>query len=81
VELFLVDENNKSGFTGIHPTAVIHPTASIGEDVEIGPYVVIDQNCIIGDRTRIMAHVCICSGSTIGQDCVFYPHVVIRERV
>jgi len=80
VELFLIDENNKSGFTGIHPTAVIHPTASIGEGVDIGPYVVIDQNCSVGDRTKIMAHVCICSGSKIGQDCVFYPHVVIREK-
>ncbi|MBM3207996.1 MAG: UDP-3-O-(3-hydroxymyristoyl)glucosamine N-acyltransferase [Chlamydiae bacterium] len=80
IELFLVDENNKSGFLGIHPTAVIHPTAKIGANVEIGPYAVIDQNCTVGDKTRIMAHVCICSGSVIGEECLIYPHVVIREK-
>lgn len=80
VELFLISQHNKSGFEGIHPTAVIHPSAQIGKGVQIGPYAVIDQEAIIGDGTRIMAHVSIGSGAIIGTDCIFYPHAVIREK-
>ena len=80
VELFLIDENNKSGFEGIHPTAVIHPSVSIAEGVSIGPYAVVDKGCTIGRGTTIMSHVCICSGVTIGEECKIYPHVVVREK-
>jgi UDP-3-O-[3-hydroxymyristoyl] glucosamine N-acyltransferase len=80
VELFLINEYNNSGFEGIHPTAVIHPSAQIGKDVQIGPYAVLDQGVVIGDRTRILAHVSIGPGTSVGTDCLFYPHVVIREK-
>lgn len=79
-EIFLISENNRSGFEGIHPTAVIHPTAQLGKDVQIGPYAVIDKGVIIGDGTRIMAHVCIGAGVTVGTKCLFYPHAIIREK-
>ena len=39
--LYPADFQEKTGFKGIHPTAVIHPTASIGKEVTIGPYAVI----------------------------------------
>jgi UDP-3-O-[3-hydroxymyristoyl] glucosamine N-acyltransferase len=80
IELFLLDEYNKSGFLGIHETAIIHPTAKLGSQVQIGPYVTIDQGAVIGDRTRILSHVSIGSGARIGSDCVLYSHVVIREK-
>lgn len=80
IELFLVDTYNQSGFTGIHETAVIHPSAKIGSQVQIGPYVTIDQGAVIGDRTLLLSHVSIGSGVQIGSDCVLYPHVVIREK-
>ena len=34
---------------GIHPTAVIGEGVHLGKDVVIGPYVVIDDGCRIGD--------------------------------
>lgn len=80
VELFLINEYNKSGFEGIHPTAVVHPTALIGKDVHIGPYAVIDHGVTIGDKTRIMAHVSIGAGVSIGNECLIHPNVVIREK-
>jgi UDP-3-O-[3-hydroxymyristoyl] glucosamine N-acyltransferase len=80
VELFLIDENNESGFSDIHPTAVIHPSSKIGHNVQIGPYAVIDKNCVIGDRTKIFAHASIGSGVSVGSDCIIHPHVVIREK-
>ncbi len=80
VEAILITPHNKSGFTGIHETAVIHPTAKIGEGVQIGPHVVIDQGAIIGDRTILSPFVSIGSGVTVGTDCLFHPHVTVRER-
>ncbi len=69
----------ESGFCGIHPTAAIHASVVLGKDVEIGPYVVIDQGSTIGDRTRLAPHVCIGAGVFIGEDCLLHAHAVVRE--
>lgn len=81
LSLFVSDTNNQSGFTGIHPTAIIHPTASIHSDVSIGPYTVIDQNVSIGSHTIIYPNVYIGSGTKIGSNCTLHSGVVIREKV
>ncbi len=77
-ELFLGDQFT-TGFSGIHPTAVIHPTAILGKSLQIGPHVVIDQGCVIGDRTRIGAGTVFCSAVEVGADCLIHPNVTIRE--
>ncbi len=79
-ETFLLTEEMRSGFVGIHPTAVVHPSVKIGNDVQIGPYAVIDKGCSIQDRTRIGPFVSIGPGVTIGADCIFHAHVVVREK-
>src|ERR1700722_6431289 len=68
-----------SGFTGIHPTAMVHPSATIGKRVQIGPYAVIDQDVTIGDDTIIAPHVCIGPKVRIGSQCRFHSHVTVRE--
>lgn len=80
MQALLVSSYNSSGFTGIHPTAVVHPTTKLGKDVQIGPYAVIDQGVEIGDHTKIFSFVSIGPGVTVGTHCHFYPHVVIREK-
>ena len=40
---------------GIHETAIVDESASLGEDVHIGPHVVIEAGAVIGDRTILMA--------------------------
>lgn len=70
----------KSGFTGIHPTAIIHPTSNIHPTVQIGPYAVIDQGCTIGANTVISAHVSIGYGVEIGDHCFLHPSSIVRER-
>lgn len=80
VEAFIHSEYQESGFTGIHPTAVIHPQATIGKDVQIGPHVVIDRGAVVGDFTRIAPHVSIGPGVQIGSHCLLHAGVVIRER-
>lgn len=51
----------------IHDTAVIASSAEFGEDVEIGPYSVIDDNVQVGDGTRIGPHCYIAAGCRLGK--------------
>jgi UDP-3-O-[3-hydroxymyristoyl] glucosamine N-acyltransferase len=80
MEALLITPYNKSGFTGIHPSAVVHPTAKIGHGVSIGPHAVIDHGAVIGDNTQIDALVSIGPGVTIGANCRLHPHATVREN-
>ena len=54
----------------VHPTAVIDPTVKFDTNtVNIGANVVIDKNCVIGDRVSIGANSVLKSGCQIGNDC------------
>lgn len=79
VEAFHGNCNEFSGFTGIHPTAVIHPTTHL-ENVTVGPYAVIDKNVKIGNGTFIGSHCYIGPNTAVGQNCTLHPHVIVRER-
>lgn len=67
--------------SGIHPTAVIGKNVKLGRDVALQPYVVLDDNVEVGDRTVIYAGCYIGHHTRIGADCLIYPNVAIRERV
>jgi UDP-3-O-[3-hydroxymyristoyl] glucosamine N-acyltransferase len=64
---------------GISPRAEIRPGASIGKDVSIGPFVFIDEGCLVGDRVVIWPGGFVGANSTIGEDAVIYSNVSIRE--
>src|SRR5579872_276200 len=76
----LLYKSAPSGFSGIHPTAVIHPSAEIHPTAHIGPHAVIDRNSKIGSNTQIGANVSIGYEVEIGPDCQIYPGCVVRER-
>lgn len=61
----------------IHQLAIVHPDAKIGENVEIGPFSVVDRDVVIGDGTVIMNNVTIMSGARIGRNCRVFPGAVI----
>jgi UDP-N-acetylglucosamine acyltransferase len=61
----------------IHATAVVSPHAQIGSGVSIGPFCVIEDDVIIGDRTTLMSHVVLGNGARIGNDVVIHPNAVI----
>lgn len=42
--------------TLIHPTAYVSPGAKLGNGVEIGPFSVVHENVILGDRTKVGAY-------------------------
>jgi UDP-N-acetylglucosamine acyltransferase len=52
----------------VHPTAVISSGAHIGNDVEIGPYSVIDDDVIVGDGCQISSSVRLHSGVRLGTE-------------
>jgi len=66
-----------AGLTHIHPTAIVHPKAELGLGVSVGPYSVIHEDVIIGDRTQLASHVCIEHGTQIGADCEICPMAVL----
>ena len=41
----------------IHNTSIIHKNAVIEDNVEIGPYCIIDENVVIGSGTKIFSYV------------------------
>ncbi len=61
----------------IHKTALVHPDAVIGDDVEIGPYAIIDKNVVIGNGSKIGPRVIIEGTTKIGQNCVLYTGAII----
>lgn len=79
-ELFITSQYHHSGFTGIHPSAVIHPSVQIGEGVSVGPLTVIDQGAIIEAHTHVGPLVAIGPGVVIGEKCRIHSGVIIRER-
>ena len=64
---------------GIHPTAVIGQNVRLGQDVHVGPWTVIEDGTVIGDRSVIEAQVFIGQRVELGEACHIYPQVTIRE--
>ncbi len=65
---------------GIHRTAVIAEDVVMGEHVSIGPYVVIESGCNIGDGCILKSHVHIGHDVTIGAHTTLHPHVTIYDQ-
>lgn len=75
-----VDAQFQKHTPGIHPTAVISPKATLGQNVCVGAYTVIEDGATIGDNTVIFPQCYIGKDVTIGKNCYLYPQVVIREQ-
>ena len=61
----------------IHPSAIVDPRAEIAEDVEIGPYCIVEGSVRIGARTRLISHVSIAGRVELGEDCLIYPFTAL----
>ncbi|MEH6402444.1 MAG: UDP-3-O-(3-hydroxymyristoyl)glucosamine N-acyltransferase [Sneathiella sp.] len=65
--------------TGIvHPTAIISKDATIGDNVSIGAYSVIENGVVVGDNTQVSTHCFIGENVKIGADCKIKAQVSIR---
>jgi UDP-N-acetylglucosamine acyltransferase len=61
----------------MHQTAVVAAAASIGRDVRIGAYAIVEDDVHIGDECIIGPHAVIRSGVRMGQRNRIEPHAVI----
>jgi UDP-N-acetylglucosamine acyltransferase len=61
----------------IHKTAIVSPEAKIGNNVEIGPYSIIEDDVIIQDNTKILSNVLIASGTRIDKNCKIFHGAVL----
>jgi UDP-3-O-[3-hydroxymyristoyl] glucosamine N-acyltransferase len=65
----------------IHATACIAPEAKIDQDVELGPFVVVEAGAQIGRGSILHAGAFIGRGCCIGNECILYPGVVLYPGV
>lgn len=52
----------------IHSTAIVDSKTELAENVEIGPFTVIEDDVIIGDGCKIQSHSLIASGTRLGKN-------------
>ncbi|MEN8180283.1 MAG: UDP-3-O-(3-hydroxymyristoyl)glucosamine N-acyltransferase [Pseudomonadota bacterium] len=57
--------------------AVIGERVRIGAGAYIGPGSVVEDDCLIGRATRLVARVTLCRGTRVGERCVLHPGAVI----
>ena len=61
----------------IHSTAIVDPKAELADDVEVGPYCIIEPDVKIGQGTRLRSHVVIRRYTTIGRGNIIDPFTVM----
>jgi UDP-3-O-[3-hydroxymyristoyl] glucosamine N-acyltransferase len=64
---------------GVDKTARIASTAKVGANASIAPYVVIEDDVVIGDNCILFPFVHICRGARIGSNFKAYANVSVRE--
>ncbi len=73
-EIGIVDVAFGTDVTTVNPVNLYGCT--IGDNCFIGPFVEIQRNAVIGNRTRVQSHCFICELVSIGDDC-FIGHGVM----
>jgi len=63
--------------TKIHPTAVIGDRVEIADNVEIGPYCILESDVTISEGTRLMAHVYVGCYTEIGKNNQVFPFTTL----
>jgi UDP-N-acetylglucosamine acyltransferase len=66
--------------TYIHPTALVDPTAQLDEGVWIGPFCIVEGGTRVGKGTILESNVTVKRGTSIGQRCRIWPHVVLGHE-
>ena len=57
--------------------AIVDPAAKLGDNVEVGPFAVIEADVEIGEGTKILNGASIYSHVKIGKDCTVFPGAVV----
>jgi UDP-N-acetylglucosamine acyltransferase len=61
----------------IHSSAIINPGSEIGDNVEIGPFTIVEEDVVIAEGCRIGSHALISSGTRLGKECIIHHGAVL----
>jgi UDP-N-acetylglucosamine acyltransferase len=61
----------------IHPLASVSADSQIGQDVSIGPFVVVESDVVIGDGCQLASHVVIKQGTRLGPGNIVHEGAVL----
>ncbi len=61
----------------IHPSAIVSPAATLAEDVEIGPFCVVEAGVELDAGCRVVSHATICTGTHMGPNTTVHEGVVL----
>jgi UDP-N-acetylglucosamine acyltransferase len=64
----------------IHSSAIVDPAAELGDDIEIGPYCVINAGVELGNGCVLKSHVTMDGPTEIGEGNTFYPFASIGQQ-
>jgi len=68
-------------FKGVHKSAFVADDCTVGKNVSLGPFAIVESKTKIGDNTIIYGGSYIGHGTIIGSGCLIYPNVTIRESI
>jgi len=63
----------------IHPTAIVDPRAELADEVEIGPYAIVEGDVVIGRGTKVHHHAFVGTGARIGDRCQLHHAAVVSN--
>jgi len=64
----------------VHSTAIVDSKAEIGNDVEIGPFTVVEDDVQIADGCKIGSQVMLAAGTRLGKECSIHHGAVLGTR-
>ena len=59
------------------PSAIIAANATVADNVDLGPYAIVEEGARIGDGTILCAHVTVGRDCVIGRGCILHPGVTL----
>jgi UDP-3-O-[3-hydroxymyristoyl] glucosamine N-acyltransferase len=66
---------------GVSAHASVHPTAALGKEVHVGPFAVVAEGAVVGDRVTLYPGAYVGRRAVVGDDAVLYPRVTLYEGV
>ena len=78
IDLFYPKQNSNNN---IHPSAIISKKSSLGKNINIGPYSVIESNVTIKDNVYIQSNTYIGKNAIIGENSIINSNVTIYHDV
>jgi len=61
----------------IHSTAIVSPGSEIGNNVEIGPFTIVEEDVQIADGCKVSSHALLAAGTRLGKECIIHHGAVL----